>query len=71
MSMHLKVLLSVSVLSATLLVATVSRVTASDSRAAFEGVWRTVEVVVPGPTPQTFRVSCNAGHLSREALQPG
>lgn len=55
MSMHSKVLLSLSVLSATLLVATVSRLTASDSRAAFEGVWRTVEVVVPGPTPQTFR----------------
>ena len=55
MSMHSKVLLSVSVLSATLLVATVSRLTASESTAAFEGVWKTVEVVVPGPTPQTFR----------------
>ena len=50
-----KVLWSVSVLSAMLLVAMASRVTASDSREAFEGVWRTVEVVVPGPTPQTFR----------------
>jgi len=55
MSMHPNVLLSVSVLSATLLVATVSSLTAADSRTAFEGVWRTVEVVVPGPTPQTFR----------------
>ena len=55
MSKHLKVLLCVSVLSATLLVAAGSRVTAADSGAAFEGVWRTVEVVVPGPTPQTFR----------------
>ena len=55
MSIHLKVLLSVSVLSVTLLVATGSRVTASGSREAFEGVWRTVEVVVPGPNPQTFR----------------
>jgi hypothetical protein len=55
MSMYLRVLLSVSVLSATLLVATGSKVTASDSRAEFEGVWRTVEVVVPGPVPQTFR----------------
>jgi hypothetical protein len=55
MSMHSNVLASVSVLSATLLVATVSRLTAADSRAVFEGVWRTVEVVVPGPTPQTFR----------------
>ena len=57
MSMHLKVLLSVSVLSACLLMATVSRVTAADSRSALEGVWRTVEVVVPGPTPQTFRAA--------------
>ena len=55
MSMHPNVLLSVSVLSATLLVTTVSSLTAADSRTAFEGVWRTVEVVVPGPTPQTFR----------------
>jgi hypothetical protein len=55
MSMHSNVLLSVSVLSATLLVATVSRLTASGSRPALEGVWRTVEVVVPGPTAQTFR----------------
>jgi len=55
MSMHPNVLLSVSVLSATLLVATVSSLTAADSRTAFEGVWRTVEVVVPGPTSQTFR----------------
>jgi len=55
MSMHSNVLLSVSMMSATLLGATVSGVTAADSRAAFEGVWRTVEVVVPGPTPQTFR----------------
>jgi hypothetical protein len=55
MSMHSNVLLSLTVLSATLLVAAVSTVTASDSRAEFEGVWRTVEVVVPGPTPQTFR----------------
>ncbi|MEO5741673.1 MAG: hypothetical protein ABIS29_13880 [Vicinamibacterales bacterium] len=52
---HPKVLLSVSVVSATLLVVPVSRLTAADSRAVFEGVWRTVEVVVPGPTRQTFR----------------
>ncbi|MEO8596788.1 MAG: hypothetical protein ABI759_25945 [Candidatus Solibacter sp.] len=55
MSKHSKVLLSLLVLSATLLVATVSRLTASDSSTAFEGVWKTVEVIVPGPTPQTFR----------------
>lgn len=29
--------------------------TANDPRAAFDGVWRTVEVTVPGPMPQTFR----------------
>jgi hypothetical protein len=55
MAMHSKVLVSLSVLSVTLLVATGSRVTAADPGAAFEGVWRTVEVVVPGPAPRTFR----------------
>src|SRR5262245_2177457 len=55
MSMHAKALVSLSMLSATLLVAAVVRLTADSSQAAFEGVWRTVEVVVQGPTPQTFR----------------
>ena len=55
MAMHSNVLLAVTVLSATLLVATVSRLKASESREAFEGVWKTVEVVVPGPTSQAFR----------------
>ena len=57
MAMHSKILVAVTVLSATLLAATVSRLKASESREAFEGVWRTVEVVVPGPTPQTFRAA--------------
>ena len=55
MTTHTKGLWFLAALSAALLATTVSRVTASDSQAAFEGVWRTVEVVVPGPTPQTFR----------------
>jgi len=53
MTKHLKVLASLSVVSAIL--ATVVALTANDSRSAFEGVWRTAEVVVAGPTPQTFR----------------
>jgi hypothetical protein len=57
MAMHSNILVAATVLSATLLVATVSRLKASESREAFEGVWRTVEVVVPGPTPQTFRAA--------------
>lgn len=57
MAMHSNILVAVTVLSATLLVATGSRVKASESREAFEGVWKTVEVVVPGPTPQTFRAA--------------
>ena len=57
MAMHPKILVAVTVLSATLLVATVSRLKASESREAFEGVWKTVEVVVPGPTPQTFKAA--------------
>jgi hypothetical protein len=55
MSIHSKALLSWSALSATLLVAAVVRLTADAPRAAFEGVWRTVDVVVQGPTPQTFK----------------
>ena len=55
MAMHSNVMVAVTVLSATLLVATVSRLKASESREAFEGVWKTVEVVVPGPTSQAFR----------------
>jgi hypothetical protein len=53
MTKHLKVLASLSVVSAIL--ATVVALTANDSRSAFEGVWRTAEVVVAGPAPQTFR----------------
>ena len=53
MTKHLKVLASLSVVSAAL--TTVVALNANDSRGAFEGVWRTVEVVVQGPTPQTFR----------------
>ena len=54
MSMHSSVLVVLSGLSAALLVATVVSARTSDSRAAFQGVWQTVEVVVPGPTPQRF-----------------
>ena len=57
MAMHSNILVAVTILSATVLVATVSRVKASESREAFEGVWKTVEVVVPGPTPQTFKAA--------------
>ena len=55
MSMMSKALVSVSVLSTMLLVVTLVTLTANDPRAAFQGVWRTAEVVVPGPTPQVFR----------------
>src|SRR5262245_50858496 len=57
MSMHSRTLLSLSLLSAMLLAAEGARLTATDSRAAFQGVWRTVEPSVQGPTPQTFRPS--------------
>jgi hypothetical protein len=55
MTKHSKVLVSLSVLSTVLLVAAMVSATAAAPRAAFEGVWRTVEVVVQSPTPQTFR----------------
>jgi hypothetical protein len=50
-----KVLLSLIALSAVLLVAMVVQLTADNSRAEFEGVWRTAEVVVPGPHQQSFK----------------
>ena len=56
MTKHSKVLASLSVVSAALLLATVAASTAVESRADFEGVWRTVDVVVAEPTrQQTFR----------------
>ena len=53
MTNHLKVLASVTVVSAALTVAVALK--ANEPRAAFEGVWRTTEVVVQGAAPQTFR----------------
>ena len=55
MSMYLKVLASLSVGAAILIAGTALRLTAAAPRAAFEGVWRTMEVVVSSPMPQTFR----------------
>jgi hypothetical protein len=52
MTMHLKVLASLSVVGSIL--AAAAALAANDPRAAFEGVWRTVEVGVAGPAPQTF-----------------
>jgi len=54
MSMYMKFLASLSVGVAILIAATALKLTAAAPRAAFEGVWRTVEVVVQGPTPQVF-----------------
>ena len=55
MSMQSNVLVSLSVASAMLLAGTVVTLAADDARTALQGVWRTVEVVIPGPTPQTLR----------------
>jgi hypothetical protein len=55
MAKHSRALVSLSVLSAALLVAAVLRLTAAAPQAVFEGVWRTVDVVVQSPTPQTFK----------------
>jgi hypothetical protein len=55
MSMYLKVLASLSVGAAILMAGAALRLTADAPQAAFEGVWRTVEVVVQGPTPQMFK----------------
>ena len=55
MTIYSKALLPLSVLSAAVLVAAVANLTADSSHASFEGVWRTVEVVVPGPAPQVFK----------------
>lgn len=50
-----KVLVSLSGIAPLLLLGAAVTLTANDSRAPFHGVWRTVEVTVPGPTPQTFK----------------
>ena len=55
MSKQSNALVSLSVLSSALLIATVVKSTAGAPDAALEGVWRTVEVVVQSPTPQTFK----------------
>jgi len=52
---HPKVLSSLSAGVALLILAGMMTLNADDSRATFQGVWRTVEVVVPGPTPQVFK----------------
>jgi hypothetical protein len=54
MSMYLKFLASLSVGVAVLVAGTALQLTAAAPRAALEGVWRTVEVVVQGPTPQVL-----------------
>jgi hypothetical protein len=51
---HSKTLMSLSVLSATLLAASPGRLNEA-ARAELDGVWQTVEVVVGGPSPQTFK----------------
>ena len=55
MSFDPRVLTSVAAGAALLIAGAAVNVTATDSRTAFEGVWRTVEVVVPGATPQVFK----------------
>jgi hypothetical protein len=50
-----KSMVSLLAVAALLLAAPPIRLTATDSRADLHGVWRTVEVTVPGPTPQIFR----------------
>jgi hypothetical protein len=68
MTNHLRVLASVTVVCAAL--TTVVALRANEPRAAFDGVWRTAEVVVAGPTPRTFRPGAtmaifHGGHYSR------
>jgi hypothetical protein len=55
MTKHSRISASLSIASAMLLLAMIATLTANDSRAAFEGVWRTAEVLVPGPSPQTYK----------------
>jgi hypothetical protein len=54
MSNALKVLVPWSA-AALVFLGTAVTLAANDPRAVFQGVWRTVEVTVPGPMPQTFR----------------
>lgn len=54
MSTNSKIVVTMSTLSAALLVAAIGTLTAAP-RAPFEGVWRTAEVVVQGAAPQVFK----------------
>jgi hypothetical protein len=55
MSMCSKGVTLLSAGAAILIAGTAVRSTAIAARTALEGVWRTVEVVVQSPTPQTFK----------------
>ena len=55
MTKYSKIPASLLVVGAMLLVATIAVLSADGSRPDFEGVWRTAEVIVPGPSPQTFK----------------
>jgi hypothetical protein len=55
MSIHTRALKSLFVGLTMLLIGTAVTLTANDPRAEFQGVWRTVEVVVATPTPQILR----------------
>src|SRR5262245_10288916 len=70
MSIDSKTLVSLSAIAGFLIVGAAVTLTADDKRAAFHGVWRTVEVTVAGATSQTFRPSAtlaifHGGHYSR------
>jgi len=55
MSFQSSVVISLSALGAIVLVAAVATLRGDEPGVGLDGVWRTVEVVVPGPTPQTLR----------------
>ena len=55
MTKHSKIVISCSALIVAIVAGRSAGPSAAESNAAFEGVWRTVEVVVAGPSPRTYR----------------
>ena len=71
---HLTALASFAVLVLALTAGISVTASAQDSNATFQGVWRTLEVVVPGPAGRTFRPDATLAifhgrHYSRIEVQ--
>ena len=70
MATHSKALASSAVLLLALTAGISVAASAAGAEGGVQGVWRTVEVVVPGPAGSHVQARGDARHLPRPALQP-